>query len=118
MWHIVRTDRVEVAHITRILYGWSPGAQPCFRSIVHQVRIGVSDTELQAVAQAPVKANLQGVVVALAVRKIAPIDLLVLRPRSQRLRHRSSERRVRWRGESRRRGDRVRNTVCEEPIPQ
>ena len=114
VWHVVRTDRVKVAHIARILHGRSPGTQTSFRAVIHEPGIGVSNTELQALAHAPVKRSLQGVVVAIAVWKIAPVNLVVLRPRSQGLGHCSAKPRVRGCVKSRRCCRRVRHTVFEE----
>src|SRR6266436_9323 len=87
VWHVVGTDAVKVAHVARILHGRSSGSQPSFRAVVHQLGIGVSDTELQAAAHAPLKGSLECVVVAIAQREIAPVNLMVLRPTSQGLGH-------------------------------
>ena len=64
-------------------------------------------------AHAPVKGSLECVVVAIAQREIAPVNLLVLRPRSQGLGHCSREPRIRGSRKSSRRRCRVRHTVGE-----
>ena len=80
MRDIVGTDRVKVAHVAGILHGRSPGAEPCLCAVVHQARIGVSHPELQALTHASVKAGLECIVMACAVREITPVNLLILWP--------------------------------------
>src|SRR6202011_4980827 len=61
--------------------------------------IGVGDLHFQTRTHTSLEGSLQRVVVAVSEREEAPIDLLILRPASERLRHSSAKCRI-WSGYS------------------
>src|SRR5579864_3261535 len=95
MRYVVGTDGIHIAKVAWILDWRSSRSQSGLGPVIHQVRIGVGHFGLEAVTHALFKRQLERVVSALPVIEEAPIDDLVLRPRSQRLGDASVEARIR-----------------------